>query len=64
MFPVNLIRHEKPELFFAVVGPVGADNDSVCDGLARVLNRFRYELHTVRVIEQLKKVKGFLKNET
>ncbi len=64
MFPVNLIRHKKPELFFAVVGPVGADNDSVCDGLARVLNRFGYGLHTVRVIEQLKKVKGYLKSES
>ncbi|MGC1620781.1 MAG: anti-phage dCTP deaminase [Candidatus Acidiferrum sp.] len=63
MFPVDLIRHQDSELFFAVVGPVGSDTDSVCDGLANVLNRFKYGLHTIRVIAQLKRIKGYLKNE-
>jgi hypothetical protein len=50
MFPVNLIRHLEPELFFAVVAPVGADVETVCSGLERVLGRFNYGLHTVRVV--------------
>jgi hypothetical protein len=64
MFPVNLIRHHDPELFFAVIAPVGADVGSVCNGLERVLNRFKYSLHTIRVIEELKRVEGYLEDES
>jgi len=64
MFPVNLIRHRDPELFFAVVEPVGVDMDSACTGLERVLSRFQYALYTTRVIEELKGVEGYLKNES
>ena len=64
MFPVSLIRHPDPELFFAVVGPVGADVESVCEGLERVLGRFGYSLYTVRVIEELKRIEGYLENES
>lgn len=64
MFPVNLIRHQDPELFFAVVGPVGADSDSVCSGLESVLGRFDYRLHTIRVIEELNRIEGYLENES
>ena len=64
MFPVNLIRHRHPELFFAVIGPVGADVGSVCEGLQRVLSRFKYDLHTIRVIEELKGIEGYLENES
>lgn len=64
MFPVNLIRHRDPELFFAVIGPVGADVESVCDGLERVLSRFEYGLHTIRVIEELKGIEGYLEDES
>src|SRR5580704_16595011 len=64
MFPINLIRHLDPELFFAVISPVGADVAAVCEGLDRVLNRFKYRLHTIRVIEELKGVKSYLENES
>jgi deoxycytidylate deaminase len=64
MFPVNLIRHRDPELFFAIIGPVGADVESVCEGLERVLGRFEYGLHTIRVIEELKAVEGYLESES
>jgi hypothetical protein len=53
-----------PELFFGVIGPVGADVKSVCEGLDRVRSRFKYRLHTIRVIEELKGVKGYLENES
>jgi hypothetical protein len=42
MFPVKLIRHSDPELFFAIAAPVGADVETVCSGLERVLNGFEY----------------------
>jgi deoxycytidylate deaminase len=64
MFPVNLIRHLNPELFFAIVAPVGADVDTVCGELERVLSRFGYALHTVRVIEELKGIEGYLEEES
>jgi len=64
MFPVDLIRHKDPELFFATVAPVGADVEKVCDGLENVLSRFQYKLRTIRVIEQLKRITGFLENES
>lgn len=64
MFPVNLIRHRDPELFFAIIGPVGADVELVCEGLERVLNRFKYALHTIRVIEELKGIEGYLEDES
>ena len=63
MFPVTLIRHKNPELFFAVVAPVGADVEVVCDGLERVLERFDYALHSIRVIEELRGVDGYLTKE-
>ncbi len=56
MFLVNLIRHLDPEMFFATVAPVGADVETVCAGLERVLSRFKYGLHTIRVIEELKRI--------
>jgi hypothetical protein len=64
MFPVNLIRHSDPELFFAIAAPVGADVETVCSGLERVLNGFEYSLHTIRVIEELKRIDGYLENES
>jgi deoxycytidylate deaminase len=64
MFPVTLIRHLNPELFFALVAPVGADVETVCSGLDRVLGRFAYGLHTIRVIEELKRIDGYLENES
>jgi len=64
MFPINLIRHFDPELFFAIVAPVGADVETVCERLERVLARFNYNLHSVRVIEELKGVEGYLQDES
>ncbi len=64
MFPANLIRHENPELFFAIVAPVGADVDIVCGSLESVLSRFGYRLHTIRLIEELKRIPGYLENES
>jgi deoxycytidylate deaminase len=64
MFPINLIRHLDPELFFAIVAPVGADVETVCSTLERVLGRFKYSLHTVRVIEELERIEGYLANES
>jgi deoxycytidylate deaminase len=64
MFPVDLIRHENPELFFAIVAPVGADVETVCGGLEQVLGRFAYNLHTIRVIEELKRINGYLEDES
>jgi deoxycytidylate deaminase len=63
MFPVSLIRHKDPELFFATVAPVGTDVEKVCEGLAEVLRQFNYKLETVRVIEQLRQFGGYLENE-
>jgi deoxycytidylate deaminase len=63
MFPINLIRHKDPEIFFAIVAPVGADVDRVCDGLTEVLKSFAYQLELIRVIEQLKQFGKFLTNE-
>lgn len=64
MFPANLIRHKDPELFFAIVAPVGADVETACSGLEQVLGRFNYVLRTVRLIEELKRVNGFLIDES
>jgi hypothetical protein len=64
MFPINLIRHQDPELFFAIVSPVGADIETVCSGLERVLSRFGYTLHTIRVIAELKRIESYLENES
>ncbi len=63
MFPVNLIRHKDPELFFAIVAPVGANIEAVCDGLSEELKAFKYKVHQIRVIERLKQFEKFLKNE-
>ncbi|HXW55536.1 MAG TPA: deaminase [Candidatus Cybelea sp.] len=63
MYPIDLIRHNDPELFFALVAPVGADADRVCDGLEEVLKHFNYKLEVIRVIEQLKRVKGYLDSD-
>ncbi len=43
---------------------MGADVEAVCAGLERVLRRFKYGLHTIRVIEELKRIRGFLENES
>lgn len=64
MFPVNLIRHADPELFFAIVNPVGADVEAVCAGLEVVLGRFEYKLHNIRLIEELKRAGPYLRNES
>ena len=50
MFPISLIRHESPELFFAIVAPVGANVEGVRDGLADALKMFKYKLEPIRVI--------------
>ena len=63
MFPVNLIRHQDPELFLGIVAPVGADVDRVCEGLLEALKSFGYKLEFIRVIEQLKQFEKYLKNE-
>jgi deoxycytidylate deaminase len=65
MFPLALIRHENPELFFAVVAPVGADLDKVCEHLSGALQKFDYRLEQIRVISLLKKFESprFLQNE-
>lgn len=64
MFPISLIRHKDPELFFAIVAPVGANVERVCDGLEEALKRFNYKLKTIRVIEQLRQFDGFLDHES
>src|SRR5260370_1860822 len=33
MFPISLIRHKDPELFFAILAPVGADVERRCEWL-------------------------------
>jgi deoxycytidylate deaminase len=43
---------------------VGADVETVCAGLERVLSRFKYGQHTIRVIEELKRIRGYLENES
>jgi cytidine deaminase len=63
MFPVNLIRHRDPELFFAIVAPVGANVEGVCEGLADSLKLFKYKVESVRVIELLKQFDKYLRNE-
>jgi len=63
MFPIDLIRHQDPELFFAIVGPVGANVDGVCDGLAEALKGFDYRVEPIRVIEQLKQFDTYLTND-
>jgi hypothetical protein len=63
MFPIDLIRHKSPELFIALVAPVGADTEKVCEFLKESLERFDYSLEQIRVIEQLKKFAGYLENE-
>jgi cytidine deaminase len=63
MFPISLIRHESPELFFAIVAPVGANVEGVRDGLAEALKGFKYKLEPIRVIEQLKQFDTYLTNE-
>jgi len=64
MFPINLIRHKDPELFFAIVAPVGADVDKVSTGLEEALKAFKYKVEPIRVIEQLRKIDGYLKKES
>ena len=64
MFPISLIRHKNPELFFAIVAPVGANVERVCHGLEQALRRFDYELETIRVIESLQQFEGFLEHES
>jgi cytidine deaminase len=64
MFPISLIRHDNPELFFALVAPVGANVERVSDGLEQALKRFNYKLETVRVIEQLLQFEGLLGKES
>src|SRR5678815_5953190 len=63
MFPIELIRHQDPELFFAIVGPVGANVDGVCDGLAEALKGFDYRVEPIREIEQLKQFDTYLTND-
>jgi cytidine deaminase len=63
MFQIDLVRHENPELFVAIVAPVGADTERVCESLRESLGRFGYALETIRVIEQLKQFAGYLDEE-
>ena len=63
MFPIDLVRHENPELFIAIAAPVGADTDRVCDSLAESLVRFGYDLKPIRMIEELEQFDGRLDNE-
>jgi hypothetical protein len=42
---------------------VGADVETVCAGLD-VLSRFKYGQHTIRVIEELRRIRGYLENES
>jgi len=63
MFPVELVRHKSPELFVAIVAPVGADTGTVCKFLEETMGRFGYKVETIRVIEQVKKFRGYLKRE-
>jgi len=63
VFPISLIRHKDPELFFAIASPIGADVSRACNGLAEALKAFGYKLEQVRVIEQLKHVEGYLRDE-
>lgn len=63
MFPAKLIRHQNPEIFFAIVAPVGADVERVCESLEETLKRFAYKVEPIKVIEQLKKFKGYLQKE-
>ena len=52
MSVASLARHADPELLFAVVSPVGADVERVCDGLIEALKHFEYELEIIRVSER------------
>lgn len=63
MFPVELVRHKSPELFIAIVAPVGADRDTVCRFLEETMGSFGYKVEMISVIEQVKKFQGYLKNE-
>ncbi|MBZ5528867.1 MAG: deoxycytidylate deaminase [Acidobacteriia bacterium] len=63
MYPIHLIRHSNPELFFAIAAPVGADVERVCEGLAKALKYFDYNLEVISLIEQLKQIEGYLQNE-
>jgi cytidine deaminase len=64
MFPVDLVRHDNAELFIAIVAPVGADADAVCNTLEESLRRFDYKMSTVRVVEQLKQFSGYIEEDT
>jgi len=63
MFPLSLIRHNNPELFFAIVAPVGANVGGVCEGLSDSLKGFKYKLKSIRLIEELGQFDGYLKDE-
>jgi deoxycytidylate deaminase len=65
MFPIKLIRHKNPEIFFALAAPIGADLDKVCEHLAGALDRFDYRLEVIKVISLLKQVGSppYLRNE-
>src|SRR6266550_3707568 len=64
MFPASLIRHRDPELFFAIVAPIGAHIERACDELSQALMPFRYSLEPIRVIEELKQFEGYLQGES
>lgn len=64
MFPVELVRHRSPELFIGMVAPVGADTESVCNSLEEAISKFGYKVKPIKVIEQVKKFQGFLKDES
>ena len=63
MFPIDLVRHDNPELFIAIVAPVGADTESVYKELNETLVRFNYTLKPIRVVEQIKQFIGHLDDE-
>ncbi|PSH04080.1 MAG: hypothetical protein CXZ00_08480 [Acidobacteria bacterium] len=65
MYPIDLVRHKHPELFIALVAPVGADIEGVCNELVDSLARFEYSVQPIRVIEELKEltVPGYLDAE-
>jgi cytidine deaminase len=58
MYPIDLVRHKDPELFFALVAPIGTDVEGVCDALTESLNVFNYAVKFIRVVEELRQIKG------
>jgi len=50
---------DKPELFFALVGPIGTDLGDVCGFLEHELTRFGYIAHTIKLSERLHSLRPY-----